>query len=74
MHYPYFCTYKVFKDEGFLNKCGILWRLGINIINKRAPVSGYRLLSGLCAKLKLKNNHYLTPCIRSKVRNHYDYF
>ena len=32
-------------------------------MNKRAPVPGYRLLSSPSMKLKLKDDHYETPCI-----------
>ena len=33
-------------------------------MNKKTPVPGYRLLSSPSTKLKLKDNHYETPCIR----------
>ena len=33
------------------------------IMNKRTPVPGYRLLPSPSTKLKLKDNHYETPCI-----------
>ena len=33
-------------------------------MNKRTPVPGYRLLSSPSMKLKLKDNHYETPCMR----------
>ena len=32
------------------------------IMNKRTPVPGYRLLPSSSTKLKLKDNHYETPC------------
>ena len=32
-------------------------------MNKRTPLPGYRLLSSPSTKLKLKDNHYETPCI-----------
>ena len=38
-------------------------------MNKRTPVPGYRLLSSPSMKLKLKDNHYETPCIFSKNNN-----
>ena len=31
-------------------------------MNKKTPVPGYRLLSSPSTKLKLKDNHYETPC------------
>ena len=31
-------------------------------MKKRTPVPGYRLLSSPSMKLKLKDNHYETPC------------
>ena len=31
-------------------------------MNKKTPVPGYRLLSSPSTKLKLKDNHYQTPC------------
>ena len=31
-------------------------------MNKRTPVPGYRLLPSPSTKLKLKENHYDTPC------------
>ena len=31
-------------------------------MNQRKPVPGYRLLSIASTKLKLKDNHYQTPC------------
>ena len=31
-------------------------------MNERSPVSAYRLLSRPSTKLKLKDNHYQTPC------------
>ena len=31
-------------------------------MNKRTPVPGYRLLRSPSTKIKLKDNHYETPC------------
>ena len=39
----------------YISKCHI-------IMNKRTPVPGYRLLPSPSTKLKLKDNHYDTPC------------
>ena len=33
-------------------------------MNKRTPVPGYRLLPSPSTKLKLKDNHYDTPCMK----------
>ena len=33
------------------------------IMNERTPVPGYKLLPSPSMKLKLKDNHYETPCI-----------
>ena len=37
-------------------------------MNKRTPVPGYRLLSSPSTKLKLKDNHYQTPCSSQYAR------
>ena len=40
------------------------------IMNKRTPVPGYKLLPSPSTKLKLKDNHYETPCIIVSVSMH----